>query len=99
MGNDQADDFEKAILLSFAQDGQVEESLKVINSATIVPPSMRGRFLVEGLIFSETGESKDAICHSMESQMLVFTKLCVSRDEPLPTVRKSRSLLAAWSCA
>ena len=99
MGNDQADDFEKAILLSFAQDGQVEESLKVINSATIVPLSMRGRFLVEGLIFPDTGESKDAICHSMESQMLVFTKLCVSRDEPLPTVRKSRSLLAAWSCA
>ncbi len=35
MGADQADDFEKAILISFAQDGQVEESLKVILLATI----------------------------------------------------------------
>lgn len=39
MGADQADDFEKAILISFAQDGQVEESLKVIFLATIVQPS------------------------------------------------------------
>ena len=36
MGADQADDFEKAILISFAQDGQVEESLKVIFLATVV---------------------------------------------------------------
>ena len=48
MGNDQAEDFEKAILLSFAQDGQVEESLKVIHSATIILPSMRGRFWWRG---------------------------------------------------
>ena len=29
MAADQADDLDKAILISFAQDGQVEESLKV----------------------------------------------------------------------
>lgn len=35
MEADQADDFEKAILISFAQDGQVEESLKVVFPASI----------------------------------------------------------------
>ena len=45
MGADQADDFEKAILISFAQDGQVEESLKVIFLATIVHPLSPGGYL------------------------------------------------------
>ena len=48
MGADQADDFEKAILISFAQDGQVEESLKVILLATIVHPSCPGHSQLEG---------------------------------------------------
>ncbi len=44
MGADQADDFEKAILISFAQDGQVEESLKVIFLATIARTPYSGNF-------------------------------------------------------
>ena len=44
MATDQADDFEKAILISFAQVGQVEESLKVIFPATLVHLSFTGHF-------------------------------------------------------
>ena len=36
MAADQADDLDKAILISFAQDGQVEESLKVKFSVNVM---------------------------------------------------------------
>ena len=38
MAADQADDLDKAILISFAQDGQVEESLKVKVSVNVHGP-------------------------------------------------------------
>ena len=38
MAADQADDLDKAILISFAQDGQVEESLKVNFSVNVHGP-------------------------------------------------------------
>ena len=65
MAADQADDFEKAILISFAQNGQVEESLKVIFLATIVHPSCFSHCQVEGPCL------RTSQCYSLASAMFL----------------------------